>query len=136
MKNGLSEILYVGISSQCIWNRWFGWNRHIMEGPSYLLGASTVGLKIVEHLPDSWEWKIQLWTLEDCVFYCKDLLPSTRRKLNIEIIEPYMIQRLSPSLNVIYNLTPGIDTTPKSSKELKREKSLNDMYKKIFDKNK
>jgi hypothetical protein len=31
MKNGHDEVLYVGISSQNIWGRWFGWNGHIFD---------------------------------------------------------------------------------------------------------
>jgi len=49
VKNGLEEILYVGISDQNIWNRWFGWNDHIMGDASYMIGESTVGKKIVDH---------------------------------------------------------------------------------------
>lgn len=29
VKNGLGDILYIGITSQTIWERWFGWNGHI-----------------------------------------------------------------------------------------------------------
>lgn len=72
MKNGLDEILYIGISSQKIWDRWFGWNGHIFDGRDFLDGKSSIGEKIVDHLPDSWGWKIQLWTLDDCVALCKD----------------------------------------------------------------
>jgi hypothetical protein len=37
-----------------------GWNGHIFDGGDFLDGRSSVGEKIVDHLPDSWEWKIQL----------------------------------------------------------------------------
>jgi hypothetical protein len=53
MKNGLGETLYIGISSENIWNRWFGWRGHIMVGTNYLIGESSVGRKVVDHLPDS-----------------------------------------------------------------------------------
>jgi len=53
----------------------------------------------------------------------------------IEItVEPYMIKKPSPILNVNYNLSPGSDTTPKSKKEIEREKYLDKMYREIFDK--
>ena len=60
MKNGLEEILYVGISDQNIWNRCFDRSGHIVAGANYMVGESAVGQKIVDHLPDSWNWKIQL----------------------------------------------------------------------------
>jgi hypothetical protein len=47
-----------------------------------------------------------------------------------------MIQKLSPILNDSYNLHPGKDTTPRSKQEIEREKILDDMYKKIFEKKK
>jgi len=49
-------------------------------------------------------------------------------------MEPIMIRKLSPALNATYNLNPGKDTTPKSKKEVEREKLLNQLYKEIFDK--
>jgi hypothetical protein len=54
--------------------------------------------------------------------------------LTIHDIEPIMIQKLHPALNLIYNLHPGKDTTPKSKKEIEREKYLDKMYREIFDK--
>jgi len=133
MKNGLGDVLYIGISNQNIWERWFGWNGHILWVDHVIEGNSAVGRKIVDHLPDSLKWKIQLWTLDDCVNLCRDELPTTRIP-NIGFIEPFMIQKLSPILNGSYNLRPGKDTTPRSNKEIEREKFLNEMYKKIFDK--
>ncbi len=75
---------------------------------------------------------MKLWTLEDCVDFCRDIIPTTSIP-DIDFIEPYMIQKLSPILNGSYNLRPGKDTTPKSKKEIEREKFLDQMYKKIFD---
>ena len=133
MKNGLGEVLYVGISSENIWNRWFGWRGHITVGTNYLVGESSVGRKVVDHLPDSWNWKIQLWTLQDCKEFCADYLNPNGR-YTIKLLEPLMIQKLRPALNVIYNLNPGKDTTPKSNKEIEREKFLDKMYDEIFNK--
>jgi len=47
-----------------------------------------------------------------------------------------MIQKLSPILNGSYNTHPGKDTTPKSKQEIEREKILDDVYRKIFEKKK
>ncbi len=133
MKNGLGDVLYVGISKQSIWIRWFGWNGHVLWADRVIEGNSPVGKKIVDHLPDSLKWKIQLWTLEDCINFCRDILPTIRIS-NIDFIEPYMIQKLSPILNGSYNRRPGKDTTPKSKREIERERSIDELYKKIFDK--
>jgi hypothetical protein len=132
MKNGLGDVLYVGISHLSIWERWFGWSGHILWVDNVIEGHSPVGEKIVDHLPNTLKWKIQLWTLEDCVAFCGAILPTTRIP-NIDFIEPYMIQKLSPILNGSYNLRPGKDTTPKSKKEIEREKLLDEAYKKIFE---
>jgi hypothetical protein len=133
MKNGLGEILYVGISSENIWNRWFGSRGHIIVGTNYLVGDTPVGQKVVDHLPDSWNWNIQLWTFEDCKKFCADDL-SPNGMYTIKWLEPIMIQKLRPALNVIYNLDPGKDSTPKSKKEIERENYLDKMYKEIFEK--
>jgi hypothetical protein len=133
MKNGLGETLYVGISSQNLWSRWFGRNGHISVGPRYLIGVSSVGCKVVDHLPDSWDWKIQLWTFENCVNLCADELNSKGR-YSIKWLEPIMIQKLRPSLNVIYNLNPGADHTPISEREKRREAELDRAFREIFEK--
>lgn len=73
MKNGLDEILYIGISNQNIWNRWFGMRGHILDNGKFMSGESSVGKNVVNHLPDSWNWKIQLWTLDDCIEFCKKI---------------------------------------------------------------
>src|SRR4030095_4000896 len=74
MNNGLNEILYVGISSENIWNRWVGSCGQIMVGTNYLSGETWVGRKVVDYLPDSWDWKIQLWILDDCLAFCAEEL--------------------------------------------------------------
>ena len=96
MKNGLDETLYIGISSENIWNRWFGPRGHVMVGTNYLIGESSVGRKVVDHLPDSWDWKIQLWTLEDCLRFCADEL-NPKGRYTIKWLEPIMIQNFVPA---------------------------------------
>ena len=134
VKNGLGDVLYVGISKQSIWERWFGWNGHILWLDNVIEGNSSVGQKIVDHLPVSLTWKIQLWTYEDCITFCKDLIPATMRNPGISFLEAFMIQKLSPILNVNYNLQPGKDTTPKSQQEIERERLLDQLYRDIFEK--
>jgi len=132
LKNGLDDPLYVGISRNNIWSRWFAFGGHMIWDGKYIIGQSAVGQKIVDQLPDSLKWKIQLWMLQDCIEVCKDILPPLRQ-YTIEFVEPFMIKKLSPILNGSYNLQPGKDTTPKSKKEIERGKFLDKMHKKIFD---
>ena len=136
MKNALGDILYVGISTDNIWFRWFGWGGYMTWDGKVIYGESPIGEKIENHLPDSLKWKIQLWTLDDCLNFCRDKLPADTTHLTIRDIEPMMIQELRPALNVIYNLNPGKDTTPKSKKEIEYEKYVDQMYNEIFNKKK
>lgn len=134
MKYGNGDILYIGISARGVWERWFGFGGHMVWAGNVIYGTSAVGQKIEDHLPDSLKWKIQLWTLEDCIEFCKSELPQTRRSLTIKFIEPVMIQKLAPILNVSNNLHPGKDAMPESEREKKREEELDDLYNKIFNK--
>ena len=51
MKNGLGEVLYVGISTRDIWDRWFGWGGHMTWDGYVIYGESPVGIRIENHLP-------------------------------------------------------------------------------------
>src|SRR3990172_6633779 len=110
MKNGLEDILYIGISTNNIWERWFGWGGHIVWDGKIVYGESTIGIKIKNHWPDSLSWKIQLWRLDDCLNFCKEELPIDLSQATIQLVEPLMIRKLSPALNVTYNNSPGKDT--------------------------
>jgi hypothetical protein len=134
LKNGLGDILYIGISQSNVWERWFGWGGHMMWDGNVIYGESPIGVKIENHLPDSLNWKIQLWSLKDCLEFCMEELPPDKSEITIHYIEPIMIRKLSPAFNATYNLNPGKDTTPKIKKEIEREKLLDQLYKDIFDK--
>ena len=88
------------------------------------------------HIPDSLRWKIQLWTLADCCRFCQEELPADISGVTIRDIEPKMIRKLSPALNVYLNLHPGKDTTPLSNKEKQWEKFVDQSYDEIFNKKK
>jgi hypothetical protein len=133
MKNGFGGILYIGISQLDIWSRWFSWGGHITWDGNVIYGESSVGVKIERNLPDSLSWKIQLWTLNDCIKFCGDDIPSHNIR-TIQAIEPIMIKKLSPILNSRYNYNPGKDTTPKSEKEKAWEKYVDQAYDEIFNK--
>jgi hypothetical protein len=134
IKNRHGGVLYIGISSNNIWERWFAFGGHMVWDGKVIYGESPIGVKVEDHLPDSLRWKIQLWTLHDCIRFCRKELPNDTSALTIHDVEPIMIQKLCPALNVTYNIHPREDTTPKSKKEIEREKHLDEMYKKIFDK--
>jgi hypothetical protein len=93
------QALYIGISANSIWQRWFGGGTgHMTIGfDGKLHGASHIGQVIENNLPLSWEWKIDLLKVEDCERILaeghngEDL---TRR--NIGLLEVDMITRFSP----------------------------------------
>ena len=133
VKNGSEDILYVGISTNNIWERWFGWGGHMTWDGNVIYGESPIGVKIENHLPDSLNWKFQLWTLKDCIEFCGKELSDEISKVTIHDIEPIIIRKLSPALNATYNLNPGKDTTLKSQKEEKLERKVDELYRKVFD---
>jgi hypothetical protein len=134
MKNGLGDALYVGISTIDVWGRWFGWGGHICWDGNIIYGDSPIGVKIENHLPESLQWKIQLWTLGDCLHICESRLPDNGTGVNIQTVEPLMIQMLRPTLNIIYNAHAGKDTTPQSRKEIESEERAHKAYFEIFNK--
>jgi hypothetical protein len=134
LKNGIGDILYIGISTVDIWERWFGWGGHITWDGKVIYGESPVGVKIENHLPDSLNWKIQLWTLKGCIRFCAKELPSDSSEVTIHDLEPIMIKKMSPALNVTHNLNPGRDTTPVSEHERQRKEILDKAYDQIFNK--
>lgn len=135
IKNGLGDVLYIGISEVDVWTRWFGWGGHIMWDGDVIHGESPIGEKIENHLPDSLSWVFQLWTTEDCIEFLGDFIPHHASR-TIQDIEPLMIKKMSPALNRTYNYNPGKDTTPKSEKEKKWEDYVNKAYDEIFNKKK
>ena len=134
MHNGLGDVLYVGISTVDVWDRWFAWGGHMTWDGNIIYGESKIGTKIEDHLPDSLGWKIQLWTLKDCLEYCRNEISDERSNITIRDIEPIMIRKLAPALNIHLNLRPGKDTTPKSNKEKNWEKYVDQSYDEIFNK--
>jgi hypothetical protein len=134
VKNGSGDVLYVGISKNDVWERWFGWGGHFTWDGDVLSGESPVGVKIENHLPDSLKWKIQLWNLEDCLEFCSDDFPADLSEVTIDYLEPIMIRKLFPILNATYNQNPVNDTSLRNNKEIEHERLLDQSYKDIFDK--
>ena len=98
-----------------------------------IYGDSPIGVKIENHLPDSLNWKIQLWTLKDCIKFCRKEL-CVGAEATIHDVEPIMIRKLRPALNGAFNLNPGRDTTPRSKKEMELERRADELYREIFNK--
>jgi hypothetical protein len=134
VKNASEDILYVGISVNNIWERWFGWGGHMLWDGNVIYGESPIGMKIEDHLPDSLKWKIQLWNLKDCLEFCTEELLADTETITIHDLEPIIIRKFSPALNGTHNINPGNDTTSKSKREIERRDALNQAYKEIFDK--
>lgn len=93
-------VLYVGISRNDIWDRWFsGWGSHMIRtiyGEWY--PNSSVGEAVVTNMPASLKWTIELWTREDCAaFLGVDPTPYNMLSRNLEA---KMINRLHASLNI------------------------------------
>jgi hypothetical protein len=100
LRNG-REILYVGISHDNIWNRWFG-----SSGRSHIItniygeqgGISSVGKYVMENMPTSREWIIEFWTTDDLYKYFK---PEFHNAWQEAHFEKMMIRRRCPRFNVM-----------------------------------
>jgi hypothetical protein len=97
-----------------------------------IYGESPIGVKIEKHLPESLNWMFQLWTREDCLEFCRTELLSDISEITIHEIEPVMIRKLSPALNLTYNYAPGKDTTIESQKEKELKQKNDTAYDEIF----
>jgi hypothetical protein len=75
-----------------------------------------------------------LWTLNECIEFCEKELPGDISEVTIHEIEPIMIRKLSPALNLTYNYAPGKDTTTKSQKEKELKQKTDIAYDEIFNK--
>jgi hypothetical protein len=105
VKNIEEKPMYIGISRNSIWHRWFG------GGPSHMdvdadgkvYGKSYFGEVIERRLPSSWDWIIELWTKEECISSCKsEFSGRDPDKIEIEAVEPYMIAKFEPLYNVTH----------------------------------
>jgi hypothetical protein len=100
-----SLVLYVGISTRNIWERWFGSiSSHLVRNYyGEWFSTSDAGRAVLENMPVSNDWTIELWTLQDCIdFLGERFARANKSALSIRYVEPYMIGKLRPSLNVIY----------------------------------
>jgi hypothetical protein len=121
------NVMYIGISQQSIWHRWFGCGTSHMEVgfEGMVYGISTIAKVIERRFPLSWNWTIELFTKEDCLNILKDeLIGRNLDGITIKEIEPYMINRFLP----LYNATHG----GRNQEDPLITKNLDAAYKKIF----
>jgi len=103
-----SECLYIGITTNNPFNRWFnnGYSHCLINIYGELQGQSTIGKMVAESMPGSNKWEIQLWTTKDCIEWLVLNRPEKYKRLkeaDIHSLEPIIIQEFKPSENVIFN---------------------------------
>lgn len=87
-------VLYVGISRDHVYNRWFGIRGHIHTTPDgrWINADSTIGELVVLNQPQSHEWEIEVMEIDN------KLLGIKEREL---------IGKYHPCANKTYNLKPN-----------------------------
>src|SRR5690349_18734117 len=134
-------VLYIGISSDYLWNRWFGGGFSHMrlvptgKGKSVpMSNGSTIANKIEVNYPESAYWTIELWINDDCIEHLSKfedvsfLIACKPRKT--EEIEASMIHHFKPLYNGTHN-RGGSDLTPTKKERAQKEEDRK-AYGKIF----
>jgi hypothetical protein len=102
-----NKVLYVGISQRCVWNRWFGdFGRMPRNANGNRFATDDISREIVDNLPNSLSWEIELLSVNDCRIYFvgnPEIQKFCKDRLDIKDYEAYMIRELKPSLNGTYN---------------------------------
>jgi hypothetical protein len=101
LKRG-SDVLYIGISERGVWNRWFGrMSGHMMRNIwGEFFPGSQAGRAVIENFPKSWQWTIELWTIQDCAEFLN--IQAGNESIYLHHVEQLMIEKLQPSLNVMH----------------------------------
>ena len=105
-------VLYIGISKENIWNRWFATSYSHIQKNYYgqWFGCSTIGRRIVYNMPESDNWIIELWSLDDCKMAFSEQCKAAHWSLDrmpINEFERMMIRQYCPVDNVYHNWTPN-----------------------------
>lgn len=114
-----TDVMYIGISRDSIWHRWFGGGTSHMDADAAgtIYGKSYIGEVIERRLPSSWNWIIELWTKEDCLNACEAAFAGRDLdRIEIESVEPHMIVKFEPLYNVTH--TGGHHEDPLTTKKL------------------
>lgn len=110
------EILYIGISTIGVFNRWFGGqNPHIKFRFEEIYGTSTIGKHIIDNFPSSKKWLIDQFSEVDCLqFLNKEYLIDKDKRITIDdfytgmsrfvdmrYLEEILIGRFNPKFNTM-----------------------------------
>lgn len=127
LRDSDNKAMYIGISRNSIWHRWFGGGASHMtiNTGEQFYGASYIGQVVERRFPSSWDWVIELWTKDDCLgILRKEFEGKDADRINIEALEPYMINKFEPLYNVMHS--GGSHEDPLTTKR------LDDAYRKLF----
>lgn len=127
LRDSDNKAMYIGISRNSIWHRWFGGGASHMtiNNDEKIYGASYIGQVVERRFPSSWDWVIELWAKDDCLgILRKEFEGKDADRINIEALEPYMIKKFEPLYNVMYS--SGSHEDPLTTKR------LDDAYRKLF----
>ena len=103
VRDSSGQALYVGISNRGIWLRWFGSRGRMRQLPSgRWFGIDSTAWTIIDNMPQSWAWTIELWTVKDCAEALGAKLGDDDTR-GSQRFEPGIIQLLQPRLNGTYN---------------------------------
>jgi hypothetical protein len=119
--------MYIGISRDSIWHRWFGGGPSHMDinADGKIYGKSYFGEVMERRFPASWDWIIELWMKEECISACiNEFSGRDPDKIEIESVEPYMIAKFEPLYNVTH--AGGRHEDPITTKK------LDSIYKDLF----
>jgi hypothetical protein len=103
------QVLYVGMSRDNIWNRWFyGCHAHIITNYyGEWFPGSSIGRYIIGNLPEANDYTVELWDVDECVDFCQDYIQNSPyknvKRWDVDKAEIVMIKKLSPALNVMHN---------------------------------
>jgi hypothetical protein len=102
-RDGAGEVLYVSMTNENAWDRWFHSPRaHIpINYQGVRFGSTGIGCMIIDNIPASYDWLIELWTIPDAVNYFKlgDAQMYELSSFGIRKLERKMIAHFKPTVN-------------------------------------
>lgn len=95
------HVFYVGRSNDVI--------RRIEEhiSPKHRITASYMGDIVWENRPESFDWQLEFYTLEECLPVVQERYPNYDRTPGMETAELSMIMHHHPCFNSSNNVKPG-----------------------------
>lgn len=111
VRDDTKEILYIGIARYGIFRRWFvDPSSHIQRKHGKLLPNDNIGLSLVSNIPESYNWKFDLLSVEEGAtylenFYKRDEICFLNEKgqrfmpVDLKYVEDLLIAHLVPYFN-------------------------------------